>query len=192
MGQCCSVFMHSHISKRVLCKSLCVKGKFESLNNKNVAPPVNRQCRVVKVCLSMQWPTYAPKKVLIKRLIVLLPPPPSPRFSVSLFFSMLPSLNQALLGSLYNPDLTVPDRPANPTFLTSWTSQKCETSNTYWVTHSSSREVKTWRVRSLGMETPLHLNQSAGGKKAGHKKGKTRSQCIFNKPNIQNWKRLEY
>lgn len=104
------------------------------------------------------------------------PPPPTSVSPIlcplSFFSSMLTSLNQALLGFLYNPDLTVSDSLATPTFLTSWTSQKCETSSTYSVTHSSSREVKTWRVRSLCMETPLHLNQSAGGKKQVTKRGK--------------------
>lgn len=75
------------VFKSAVWKAVC-KRKSESINNKNVALRVNRQCRVVKVCLSMQWPTYAPQKVLIKSLIVLFPPPPSPHpsvLSVSLF-----------------------------------------------------------------------------------------------------------
>lgn len=184
--------MHSRVSLRVLCESLCVKGKFESINNKNVALRVNRRRRVVKVYLSMLWPTYAPRKFLSKGSLSSSPHLRlrDPLSSLSLFSSMLPSLNQALLGSLYNPDLTVSDSPATPIFLTSWTSQKRETSGTYSVTHSSSssREVKTWRVWPLCMEAPLHLNQSAGGKKSRSHKGENRSSIYLHQPQYMKLK----
>lgn len=75
---------------RVICESLCVNGKVGDINNTATLCVcgwvcVNHQFRVVKVCLFMQWPTYAPQKGLIKSLIVLLlsfPSPPSPCPSV--------------------------------------------------------------------------------------------------------------
>lgn len=170
----------------MLCETLCVKGKFESINNKNVALHVNRWQKAVKVCLFTQWPTYAPQKVLIKSLIV--PPPTSVSLSccpLCLLFPLFFFHSVRLSWGLFITR-TWQSQAALPPLL-SWLPEPRR--NVKPPAHAQKHTAaagkwKNWRVRSLCMKAPLHLNKPAGEKKTSHKEGKTRVQFIFLNRNI--------
>lgn len=86
-------------------------------------------------------------------------------FALFLLHSLTQSLSPSPLGSFYRLVLTVSDSlpPSRLCFLdflnhmVEWNPR----SNACTITHSSNRKERTWRLRSLSIETLLHLNQLA-------------------------------